>query len=119
MKALDYLFSTVLGVMAALQYNDPDPTYWILVYGCSAVVAMQHARRRPGRFLAAATLGMILSGMIYAAPGFLEYLQAGNLGVITASMDGSARYVEPAREFLGLLIALLVVSSYSLRWSSN
>ena len=65
------------------------------------------------------TIGMIASGMIYAAPGFLDYLQAGNFSSITASMDGSLTYVEPAREFLGLLIALTIVGIYAQRWRTS
>jgi hypothetical protein len=119
MKALDYFFAALLVVIAGLQINDPDPTYWVVVYGLGAAVALLHALGKSSQFLAALTIGMIASGMIYAAPGFLDYLQAGNFGSITASMDGSLTYVEPAREFLGLLIALTIVGIYAQRWRTN
>ena len=116
MKALDYLFAAMLAITTVLQFNDPDPVYWVAVYGLGALVPLINAFGRRAPFLAALTIGMILSGLIYAAPGFLEYLQSGDFGSITASMDGPARYVEPAREFLGLTIALTIVGSYALRW---
>jgi len=119
MKALDYFFTALLLVIAGLQINDPDPAYWILVYGLAAIIPLAHSLGKRPQLLAALTVGMIVSGMIYAAPGFAEYLGAGNYGSITASMDGPAKYVEPAREFLGLLIALIIVGFYAQRWHAN
>jgi len=116
MKALDYFLSALLLVVAGLQINDPDPAYWVLVYGLGAVIPLAHSLGKRPQFLAALTIGMIISGIIYAAPGFIDYLNAGNFGSITASMDGPATYVEPAREFLGLSIALLIVGYYVQRW---
>ena len=119
MRLLDTLFAATLTIAAALQLNDPDPTYWVTVYGAGAAVAFIHGIGRRGAFLAALTIGLILSGMIYSASGFLEFLQAGDLGSITGAMEGPNSYVEPAREFLGLSIALAIVASYSLRWRQS
>jgi len=119
MKALDYLFVAMLAVTTALQINDPDPVYWVAVYGLGALVPLLHSLGRQAQFLAALTIGMILSGMMYTAPGLFDYLQSGDFGSITGSMDGPARYVEPAREFLGLLIALAIVGIYAMRWHTN
>ncbi len=118
-KVIDFLFVAILAVSAAVQINDPDPVYWVAVYAVGAVVPLLHCLGRDARFLAWLTIGMILTGMIYAAPGFVDYLESGDFGSITDSMDGSAQYVEPAREFLGLLIALAIVGSYPIRrWTS-
>lgn len=116
MKIMDYCFAALLAWVAILQINDPDPAYWVLVYALGALIAVLNAVTRPAPFVAAITIGMILTGMIYAAAGFLDYLGAGNFGALTQSMDAGPDYVEPAREFLGLLIALGIVSYYSLRW---
>ena len=119
MKALDYFFTALLLVVAWLQINDPDPAYWVLVYGLAAIVPLAHSLGKRPQLLAALTVGMIISGMIYAAPGFAEYLSAADFLSITASMDGPAKYVEPAREFLGLMIALAIVGFYAQRWRTN
>jgi hypothetical protein len=119
MKALDLIFAAMLLVTAALQFNDPDPVYWVAAYGLGAAVAFLHAFGNRAEFLAALTIGMIVSGMIYAMPGFMAFLQAGDFGSITGSMDGPNVYVEPAREFIGLAIALAIVGSYSLRWRDS
>jgi hypothetical protein len=118
MKLLDYIFVALLATTAYLQLNDPDPIYWVLVYGLGAVVALLNALGNRSPLLAALTIGMVISGMIYAAPGMAEFLQAGDYGSITGSMDGPARYVEPAREFIGLLLELLLLAYYAWRWRS-
>jgi hypothetical protein len=119
MKALDYIFVALLAVTALLQLNDPDPVYWVLVYGLGAGVPLLNSMHKQNQYLAALTIGMTISGMLYAAPGVLEYFQSGNWGSITDSMDGSAAYVEPAREFIGLLMQLVVVGGYSWQWRSR
>ena len=114
-KVIDIVFVAVLALSAALQINDPDPVYWVAVYAVGALVPLLHCFGRDAPFLAGLTIGMILTGMMYAGPGFVDYLESGDFRSITSSMDGSARYVEPAREFLGLLIALAIVGSYPIR----
>jgi hypothetical protein len=118
-KIMDYVFVALLVVTAYLQLNDPDPTYWVLVYGLGAVVPLLNILGKQNQFIAALTMGMVISGMIYSAPGVGDWLQAGDFGSITESMDGSATYVEPAREFIGLLMELIVVGWYSWRWKNN
>lgn len=117
-RARDYTLAALLAVTAALQFNDPDPVYWVAVYGLAAVAPIVHARGSRAPFLGALTLGMVISGMIYSAAGFYDYLRSGQFGSITGSMDGPDAYVEPAREFLGLTMAWLVVGWYTLRWGA-
>ncbi len=91
--------------MAALQLNDPDPLYWFLVYAAVAVVAAAAVLgRRLPRF-ALVTLGAVIAGLLIAAPGFVDYLQAGDWGSIAEHMNDEEPYIEQGREFVGLLIA--------------
>ena len=119
MKLMDYGLAAMLAVIAGLQFNDPDPVYWVAVYGLAALVPLAQAFNGRAPFLAALTIGMIISGMIYASSGFFAFVAAGDYAAITGPMGRGARHVEPAREFLGLLIALLVVGYYALRWHRN
>jgi hypothetical protein len=59
--------------------------------------------------------GMILSGLLIAAPGFLDYLDSGNYGAITGEMMDNVPYVESAREFGGLLLAAGTLACYRLQ----
>lgn len=91
--------------MAVIQLNDPDPAYWVAVYVVVAAVpaAMIFDRRLPTTSAVAA--GMVLAGLLIAAPGFVDYLASGDYAAIGEKMKDEKPYVETAREVVGLLIA--------------
>lgn len=105
MRPLKFLLAIFFLAMAALQFNDPDPAYWIAVYGGTAAVSLAAALGFHRRFWTALTIGGVLAGLLIAAPGTLDYLSSGNPGSIFGQMMDED-YIEPAREFFGLLICL-------------
>jgi len=119
MKGLDIALAGILAVCAVIQYNDPDPVYWVTVYGIAACVPALSIAGKRSELVAGIAIGMIASGMLYAVPGFFDYLASGRWGTITGAMDGADAYVEPAREFLGLGIALAIVAFYVVRRGAN
>ena len=98
--------------MAAIQLNDPDPAYWIVVY--VVVAAIPSARifgyRLPKLVLIAS--GMVLSGLIIATPGTIDYLTSSDFAAIRGKMLGEKPYVESAREFIGLAMAAISLIYY-------
>ena len=42
---LNLLISALMGLSAALQYNDPDPLPWIAFYACAAFAGFTHNGR--------------------------------------------------------------------------
>ncbi len=92
------LYRIVAGVFAGLfalgafvQFNDPDPAVWIVIYGCTAAVAAAAAAgQRAARFPAAALLAI---GLVWG--GFLGF------GVVS---EGQHLFDEEGREAMGLLI---------------
>lgn len=101
-------------VFAALQLNDPDPVYWIVAYGGTGTVALAQGLSRHSRFWTGACVGAVVAGVISSAPGFADYLMSGRPGSILDDM-ASAEYVEGAREFLGLALALSVLAAYAIK----
>jgi len=104
MKALYVVAALVLFAMASLQFNDPDPIYWVFVYAGAALVVLRNGFVSVTSFWTALMLGAVVAGMLEALPGFYDYLRSGNPGSIFSGML-ELDYVEPAREFLGLAIA--------------
>lgn len=112
MRILYYVFAAVFFVMAGLQFNDPDPIYWVAVYGGTALIALSKAFGRFSEFWAALTIGAVVAGLITALPGVFSFLEYGAFGELIGEMQASKPYVEATREFGGLLIALVVLASY-------
>lgn len=112
MRFLHYVFAAVFFVMAGLQFNDPDPIYWVAVYSSTALVSISKGLGRYSEFWAALTIGAIVAGMIFSIPGVLNFVEYGTFDELMGKMSASKPYVESTREFGGLLIALIVLASY-------
>jgi len=108
--ALYFLLAGLALVAAALQFNDPDPVYWIAVYTGTAAVIAGKGLGRLSRFWAAVVIGGTVAGMLMTVGGFGAYLQSGNFVSIFGDMLASPPYVEETREFLGLALALAALA---------
>jgi len=99
-------------MMAAIQLNDPDPLYWVLVYLAASVVAGNRYLDSGLTTFTSITTGMVLAGILIAFPGTIEYFMAdvfmeGNFTSIYGEMTAEKPYIESAREFGGLFIAAI------------
>ena len=106
-----------MAAFAILQLNDPDPLVWVVAYSLVAACVAAPQARSWSANAAWLTGGVLLALALAALPGFVDYLISGDPGSISAEMSPEQPHVEPAREFLGVLIAaaVLVVT----RWHSR
>ena len=111
LKATHFIVAALFLYIAFLQVNDPDPLYWIAVYAGTALIALAKGLGRFSDFWAAIALGMAISGLLFSAPGFADFLESGDYAAIFGDMRGPG-YVEAAREFLGLTLATAVLVAY-------
>jgi hypothetical protein len=106
MKILKIFFGILFLLFVVVQYNDPDPLLWMLIYGIvSAIFFLSFANIYHKKM----TLAIILAGAIYSLiyiPGVYDWFTIGQVGEIVASMKVDKPYVEESREFFGLWIAL-------------
>jgi hypothetical protein len=92
---------------AALQLNDPDPLYWFCAYAGVALACVQFAMRRGPQALVWLVTGFCLAGAAVTASGFLGWLDGG-----ASLLSGMGEpNVELAREFLGAVIALMLLGA--------
>ncbi len=108
-KVIQLLFTLCLLTFTALQFNDPDPTTWILFYLVCAVVpslALFNRPIKPVFWIALALCGINLA--LYASGAYNYYLHRTQEPLMQ-SMNPDKPYIEEAREFLGALIALILI----------
>lgn len=115
MKVLDALIALLLLAAAFVQFNDPDPLVWVTIYGIAAAVPVASLLGKSNKYLTMGALGVTLVGLLITLPGFYEYLSQHFGDTILSEMSAERMYIEETREFLGALIALLLVSYYWLR----
>lgn len=116
MRIVNLLLAIMFIVFAFLQVNDPDPVIWILVYGIMAVVCILAAFNIYLRKFMLVVGAVYLLYSIYYFPGVREWLRQDDKSILfdnLAKMQFS--YVEESREFLGLLICVIVLAFYLIR----
>ena len=113
MKVVNFLLAVMFLIFAFVQINDPDPLIWILIYGAMAVVCvMAIFSYYPLKFLVVVLVAYLAYSAFYYK-GVMEWLKQDNKADL---FDDIAKmehwYIEEAREFLGLLICMIVVVIY-------
>lgn len=114
-KVPSWLMAALLGLCVALQYNDPDPIRWMLIYGAGMVVSALLPMKRD-----AAKAGLVvgLAALVWAALLILEVYDKVSLSDAWLKMSEKGGAVEIEREAGGLLIEgvwLVLGSWYRLR----
>jgi H+/Cl- antiporter ClcA len=87
---------------AGLQYNDPDPLVWVLVYCAAGSAALVPSGSRWSR----AARGLVASGAFVWALSLLPEARGIGLAEMTESMQAYDGRVEIAREAGGLLLVV-------------
>ena len=96
-----------------LQFNDPDPLTWILIYGTMVVACTMAAFNRYKKNLILIQAGVYLIYAIILWPGVMTWLRSPDRSKLfddLATMEFA--YIEETREFIGLLICLTVLGFY-------
>src|SRR5262245_15861104 len=117
-KVANWLMIAAFLFSVAVQYNDPDPIRWMLIYGLAALACILQLRGRLPWHLAAAVGVVALGWAASLAPGVIGKT---SFGAMFQSFEMIDTTVEEAREMGGLLIvafwmAMLVVVS---RWQNR
>jgi hypothetical protein len=102
MKTVNLVFSLLFLFAAVVQYNDPDPLPWLLIYGFSAILCGLYVWKPVFTILPAITGIVSLIWMIF----LLVILLNAPSPIIWADVFGEAAMktesVELTREILGL-----------------
>jgi hypothetical protein len=101
-RALDIAMAVVFAIGALLQWNDPDPWPWALIYTGAAVVSgMSGARASTGRIApSVVAVAAVVWGVwvLLHIPGGMAWSQ------LAESMKAESPQIEESRETLGLFL---------------
>ena len=116
MKATNLVLAVMFMLFAFVQINDPDPLLWIAIYGAMAAICVMAAFRYYIRPLLWILLACFVVYMFILWPGVREWLQQDDLGILfDEGMKMQFHYIEESREFLGLLICIIVLTVQIMR----
>ena len=97
---------------AALQYNDPDPYIWIPIYMYGAILCWLAFRNKfyPRAYLVGIAVYIVYAvGLFFWKNGVLDWVTKHNAEDIAATMKAEKPWIEETREFLGLVILIVVL----------
>lgn len=116
MRVINFLLALMFLVFAFLQVNDPDPALWILIYGAMSVVCIMAIFESYNRKLLVALIMLYSVYCYFLWPGISEWLRQVDKSVLFDDvMKMEHLYIEESREFLGLVISIVVVLIYTIR----
>ena len=123
MKIFNFIFLVLFVISAGLQYNDPDPALWILIYLFGAMICFFAIRKQNYPRLSLAGIILLFIYALYLffdRDGVLSWLTEHQAENIAGSMKASSPWIEETREFFGLiiLISVLSINFWSLRKKS-
>lgn len=99
-KVFSWVFTILFLISAILQYNDPDPLLWIVIYGIAALVTLGFIFNKVSVRIPFIVGLFGIIGFVYLFPEKYEGLVVGM---------GDIKNIEEARESFGLLIIALVM----------
>ena len=112
-KFVNLFFVLVFIACAGLQYNDPDPYIWVPIYLVAAAICWYGAKQIQVKGLSIGALVVYVSYALYlffTQDGALSWVTEHQAESLVQSMKATKPWIEQAREFGGLAIAVRLVS---------
>ncbi len=110
LKLVASVFALTLFAFASLQLNDPDPIMWAGFYILCALVPLLLVFNIYYASLFWAALAACVAQLCVAGPGAFEYSRYMAQEALMQAMNPDKPYIEEAREFSGVLIALVCIT---------
>ena len=90
-----------------VQYNDPDPLFWMMIYGSAAMASLLFALQRLVWPLSLGVGAVALCWAIFLLPHVLEHSHALSWADIFGTVGMKTLAIELARELGGLLLVVV------------
>ena len=100
-------------VFAALQYNDPDPFLWMMLYFYAAYLCINRFRGKyqpRGYAVALMVYVVYASFLFFDKDGVLSWVRDHQAESLVTTMKAEKPWIEESREFGGLLILIITMT---------
>jgi hypothetical protein len=101
MKILNYVMAAAFLFSVIVQFNDPDPWLWMLIYGLAGAACVLAIGNR-GSWIFPAAVGLV--ALVWALTLASQVIGKVAVGELFEAFEMKDERVEVAREFGGLLI---------------
>ncbi len=102
----------ILGILfiafAAVQYNDPDPWIWILVYSVVGVICLWNVRHAITKPIILGLTIIFAIATTWYVPMMMDWINDGMPSII-GEMKATTPHIEWMREFLGLFLCVITL----------
>lgn len=111
-RTLDAIFALLFVVAVIVQFNDPDPLRWVLIYAAAAWASFLAAAGRPSRALASAVAA---ASLLWAATIVPRVVGKVPFGDMFGAWEMKNVGIEESREMYGLLLIALWMATIAMR----
>lgn len=121
MKILNIFCIILFIVAAALQYNDPDPYIWIIIYLYAALLCYLAIKKIYNQlaYISGLTVYVIYAAyLLFDKNGMISWIKDHQAESIVQSMQATKPWIEETRELFGLLILIAVLTA-NMIWLSR
>lgn len=109
MKITSAIFTLLFVVFAVVQYNDPDPLRWMILYGILAVISGFGTVGRYNVWVNRLALLLFTGFFAYHLPSLFEWVGTHPDDHLIESMAPDKPWIEESREALGALIGVIAM----------
>jgi hypothetical protein len=120
MKIFNLILAVLFLLFAAVQFNDEpgDILFWVLVYAGVGIISAFGAYNKYNMWVILFGLAAVVFEMFRKFPTFAQWISSGMPSIID-EMKASSPYIELAREYLGLVLCLVVLIYHYVRFSKQ
>jgi hypothetical protein len=109
MKIVNWILALLWLSFVIVQYNDPDPVQWMLIYGLVVVVCAMAAMKKYSKPLIGIGIAVAVIWAATLMPAVIDYFSSHKSNEIFEHMSPSKLFIEEARECFGLLLSAAVL----------
>lgn len=120
MKILNLSLAAIFLLFALVQLNDSpgDILFWLLMYTFVAVISAFAAFKKFNMWAILLGLAIVVYELFRKFPTIAQWVSDG-MPSIVEEMQASSPYIELAREYLGLVLCLIVLLFHYIRYSKH